>query len=614
MLIHLATVKPFAYVMVASFFITGCQPDNKNSENKKKEDTETLTSLEFSYQEITGIGFENGWTRRDPSDVIKVNDYYYVWYTKVKGRSPGYWGTIYYAISEDGLHWMEKGEALGAGKPGEFDSHAVFTPNILQYRGSYYLYYTAVKPTPENALAEFENNSVNDFTYIGVAVSSSPDGPFVRCSGNPIISPSIEKSAFDSYRVDDAALVIRNGEIWLYYKGRNITDGFEGPSKTKMGVAFAENPEGPYKKFGKPILENSHEVLIWRENTGIAALASKSKTLEYAIDGLDFNKDGLNLKLCDIPNAPGAFRPDLVDPQSPIYGIKWGISMIHNGDECYLIRYDCINRIRIVSYNIWNGFDWGKDSTKRNYFIQWTQSYQPDIIGLQELCTFTEDKLQLLAEECGYKYSVIAKEEGYPVGLISRYPITLIKKRIEGMHHGYIHCRVRDIDIWVIHFSPSSYRKRNEEALIISEDITGLLPNGSKVIIMGDFNADSPLDKEIIDKKPLLLERYRAGDKDKPELKKNLRDNYFDFQTMETILTAGLIDSYVQVNSLSERAWSFPTEALVGAVESSERGHRIDYIMVSEFLAGKIINSVILHDSLSNQISDHYPVISDFVW
>jgi len=272
------------------------------------------------------------------------------------------------------------------------------------------------------------------------------------------------------------------------------------------------------------------------------------------------------------------------------------------------------NKIRVISYNIWNGFDWGKDSLKRHDFIQWIKIHQPDIMGLQELCTFTPHKLQLLAEECGYKYSVIAKEEGYPVGLISRYPITLIKKKIEGMHHGYIHCKVMDIDIWVIHFSPSSYRKRNAEAQIIIEDITGILQKGSKVIVMGDFNADSPFDKEAIDKKPLLLERYREGDKDKPVLDKNLRDNYFDFQTMELILNSGLIDSYAWINSISERTWSFPSEALVSAEESRERGHRIDYIMVSEFLAKIITNSVIPHDSLSKKISDHYPVITDFEW
>lgn len=55
---------------------------------------------------------------------------------------------------------------------------ATFTPNILFSEGRYYLYFTAVKPTPGNAKGEFENNSTTDITAIGVAMSGSPDGPF----------------------------------------------------------------------------------------------------------------------------------------------------------------------------------------------------------------------------------------------------------------------------------------------------------------------------------------------------------------------------------------------------------------------------------------------------
>ncbi len=62
----------------------------------------------------------------------------------------GYWGTIWYATSKDeGYTWTERGEALGVGIEGSFDSQATFTPNILFARGKYYLFYTGVKPTPE---------------------------------------------------------------------------------------------------------------------------------------------------------------------------------------------------------------------------------------------------------------------------------------------------------------------------------------------------------------------------------------------------------------------------------------------------------------------------------
>jgi len=93
--------------------------------------------------------------RRDNSDIIKVGDKYYVWYTRMDSPvTPGYWGTIWYATSEDeGYTWTEKGMALGTGDEGTFDGHAVFTPNILAYKGKFYLYYTGVKtPLPETRI------------------------------------------------------------------------------------------------------------------------------------------------------------------------------------------------------------------------------------------------------------------------------------------------------------------------------------------------------------------------------------------------------------------------------------------------------------------------------
>ena len=102
----------------------------------------------FTYSELVGIGYEQGVTRRDPSDVIMVNDLYYVWYTKITDDSElypsGYAGTIWYAVSKDGSEWIEKGQAIGTGPGGSFDSFGVFTPNILAFGKRYYLYYTAV--------------------------------------------------------------------------------------------------------------------------------------------------------------------------------------------------------------------------------------------------------------------------------------------------------------------------------------------------------------------------------------------------------------------------------------------------------------------------------------
>uniref|UniRef100_UPI003217C42A family 43 glycosylhydrolase n=1 Tax=uncultured Draconibacterium sp. TaxID=1573823 RepID=UPI003217C42A len=304
---------------------------------------EYFEGVKFQYNDITGIGYEKGCTRRDPSDVIKVEDTWYVYYTKVYGRAPGYWGTVWCACSEDeGYTWTEIGEVLGLGEAGNFDSQATFTPNILYSNGIYYLYYTGVKPTPGNVNGEFENNSTTDITAIGVAVSDSPKGPFSRISHRPVLKVSAEPEKFDSYRVDDAVLMYRNGLYWLYYKGRSRMQGEGGPLHTQMGVAFSKYPEGPFVKLDDPILSGSHEVMLWQQGNGVGALASLTSTFEFASDGIDFMSNRLAVKVENRPLAPGVFRKDLTDRTQKSEGLHWGISMIHNTKECYLIRYELV--------------------------------------------------------------------------------------------------------------------------------------------------------------------------------------------------------------------------------------------------------------------------------
>ena len=330
-------MKIFYTILLLSLSFTLVK--TQNTSDIKKD----FQKVQFKYDKVSGIGHEKGCTRRDPSDVIKVGDTYYVYYTKVYGRAPGYWGTLWYATSTDeGYSWKEQGEVLGLGKKGRFDSQATFTPNILFANGRYYLYYTGVKPTPGNEKGEFENNSTTDITAIGLAVSNSPNGPFERIREEPILKVSVEPEKFDSYRVDDASLLHRNGLYWLYYKGRSRSHGQGGPAHTQMGVAFSKYPEGPYTKMDRPLLAGSHEVLIWPHGTGVAALASLSSTFEYAADGIDFLSDKLGAKVENRPNAPGAYRPDLSKPVTKGEGLKWGISMVHNGPEAYLIRFEII--------------------------------------------------------------------------------------------------------------------------------------------------------------------------------------------------------------------------------------------------------------------------------
>ncbi|MCF7568231.1 family 43 glycosylhydrolase [Sabulilitoribacter arenilitoris] len=332
------------------FLLLSCQEGKQNNaeviaENVKKESQKEVS---YSYTKLNGIGEEANLTRRDPSDVIMVNGQYYVWYTKTDKHFSGYNASIWYATSKDGVNWEEKGEAIPRGAAGSWDAYSVFTPNVLKSNNKFYLYYTGVKPTPGNAEGVFENNSVNDITAIGLMEADSPDGPFKRVSENPILETSTIKSDFDSYRIDDSCVLYREGKYWLYYKGRSANYGNSGPSHTKMGVAIANQPEGPYEKHTEnPITNGGHEVMVWPHKEGVMTLLSshgtEGRTLQYAKDGINFYVIGsFDNKY---PKAPGYFRfDDFEGEKEEKENITWGISMFY-GDRAnniwpYLMRYD----------------------------------------------------------------------------------------------------------------------------------------------------------------------------------------------------------------------------------------------------------------------------------
>jgi hypothetical protein len=84
--------------------------------------------------------------------------------------------------------------------------------------------------------------------------------------------------------------------------------------------------------------------MVWQEGTGIAALASLSSTFEYAPNGVDFMSNKLAVKVENRPIAMGVFRQDLTDSILKVEGLRWGISMVMNGDECYLTRFELVHK------------------------------------------------------------------------------------------------------------------------------------------------------------------------------------------------------------------------------------------------------------------------------
>ena len=295
------------------------------------------------------IAYEEGVVRRDPSAILKIGDTYYVWYSKSYGPTQGFAGDIendkvfpwdrcdiWYATSKDGWTWKEQGIAVKRGEKGEYDDRSVFTPEVMEWKGKYYLCYQAVK-------------SPYTVRTIGMACADSPEGPWVKTE-KPVLEPSntgewegdednrfkvVSKGDFDSHKVHDPCIIPYKGKFYMYYKGERMGEEITwGGREIKHGVAIAENPMGPYVKSEyNPISNSGHEVCVWPYKGGIASLITtdgpEKNTLQWSPDGINFE---IMSVVKGAPHAIGLNRSADAEKE-PTEILRWGLTHIYNSSD-----------------------------------------------------------------------------------------------------------------------------------------------------------------------------------------------------------------------------------------------------------------------------------------
>ncbi|MBX2921654.1 MAG: endonuclease/exonuclease/phosphatase family protein [Chitinophagaceae bacterium] len=272
--------------------------------------------------------------------------------------------------------------------------------------------------------------------------------------------------------------------------------------------------------------------------------------------------------------------------------------------------------LKVMTYNIYNGFDWGKDSIRQKETAAFITAQHPDIVALQELCGFTEDRLKSFAANWGHSYAYLLKENGYPVGITSNQPIQLISKIMnDGMGHGMLHTQTHGISFFVVHLNPGNYKLRQKESALIRQYMKqSLNTQDSLYMVLGDFNSHSPLDAFLDKNRSRLLKMYQKSDADKA-IHKNLMNNYFDYSVISSFLGYPLIDVCEQKIQPEDR-FSFPTPILIGTSKKADEivpsRERIDFIFTSPKLATKCTEATIINSGIADKLSDHFPVIATF--
>ena len=268
--------------------------------------------------------------------------------------------------------------------------------------------------------------------------------------------------------------------------------------------------------------------------------------------------------------------------------------------------------LKVITYNIWNGFDFRKDVDRKNGVIDWLVDQKPDVLALQELCGYDQETLLEDAKKWGHNHAVILKDNCHSVGLTSMSPIVIKEKVLEGLWHGMLHCETFGVDFFVVHLSPKDRDFRVKESNIIISKISSI--ENKSFVVLGDFNSHSPFDGDIDMESPEFLERIRMSDSNN-KANNNLLDSEFDYSVMSSFMSYPLIDVTQRFVSSQDR-FTFPAEVLLKNYTSKEllekNRRRIDFIMASRELAKNCVNSSVHNDKEAGLLSDHYPVVAEF--
>jgi hypothetical protein len=96
------------------------------------------------------------------------------------------------------------------------------------------------------------------WSEIAYAVSDIPLGPFKHVN---VALPPRGRQFWDGTTTHNPNILRKNGKYYLFYMG-NTGDGRSYPmhrNNQRVGVAVADRPEGPWKRFDKPILDVSDD-------------------------------------------------------------------------------------------------------------------------------------------------------------------------------------------------------------------------------------------------------------------------------------------------------------------------------------------------------------------
>lgn len=219
--------------------------------HRRNEVKETI----FFHDNMTQISFTNDLGITDIGDpfMLKISETeYYLYCTSAEDG-------FYCWRSEDMVNWTDK-KMCYVRQADSWGKDSFWAPEVVAYHNQYYLYYTARN----------ENGSLR----IGLAVSDTPDGPFVDEKNEPLFD-------FGYAAIDGNVLIDDDGSKYLYYS-KDCSENMVGDIHTSQIYAvplsddmksvvgepvFLTTPEQPWECRSGDYLWNEGPEVIKHDDT-----------------------------------------------------------------------------------------------------------------------------------------------------------------------------------------------------------------------------------------------------------------------------------------------------------------------------------------------------------
>ena len=262
------------------------------------------------------------------------------------------------------------------------------------------------------------------------------------------------------------------------------------------------------------------------------------------------------------------------------------------------------SRIRILSYNVWYGFT--KKPDRKSEWLDYVKLLKPDVVALQELNGYTPEQLAVDAKFWGHEYSALLKENGFPTGITSKFPISKLKKVMDGYHHGMLSCEIAGMQIYNIHFHPGHWEIRHREVDLLLKTLQAHAPD-ERVLLVGDFNTFSKRDEEYYNKTSDIIPFFRRLDI-RWSSNRNLRNDKLDYSHLTKFENGGYQDLIAKRRK--SFLGTFPTKLRLD--EDNGPSRRLDYFFANKILAERCTSARYLVNEKTDILSDHYPAIAEF--